>query len=146
MEHLDPDPYSEHRSELEFDWSNNMDLSLGVQTQYPAPTGPQLCLRNRILFLFLFYYIQETLSELKKKYKFVTPDECEPHWNAQFKSSAKVGTYHVTRYIEIKYYCLCRYTSSRITVIRGRGVFKYKHCLLPGLISLAIHDTGFVFC
>jgi hypothetical protein len=34
--------------------------------------------------------VQETLSELKKKYKMVTPDECEPHWNAQFKSSAKV--------------------------------------------------------
>jgi len=33
---------------------------------------------------------QETLSELKKKYKYVSPDECEPHWNAQFKSSAKV--------------------------------------------------------
>jgi len=32
---------------------------------------------------------QESLQELKKKYKKVSNDECEPHWNAQFKSSAK---------------------------------------------------------
>lgn len=33
---------------------------------------------------------QETLAELKKKYKKVTADECQEHWNKQFDSSAKV--------------------------------------------------------
>jgi len=33
---------------------------------------------------------QETLAELKKKYKKVSNDECEPSWNAQYKSSAKI--------------------------------------------------------
>jgi len=32
---------------------------------------------------------QESLSELKKKYKKISNDECEPHWNAQYKASAK---------------------------------------------------------
>ena len=32
---------------------------------------------------------REPLSELKKKYKKVTKDEAEPHWNQQFESSAK---------------------------------------------------------
>merc|ERR1719361_2206612 len=32
---------------------------------------------------------QETLSELRKKYKKVSADEAEPHWNEQFKTSAK---------------------------------------------------------
>jgi len=32
---------------------------------------------------------QETLAELKKKYKKVTADECQEHWNKQFESSAK---------------------------------------------------------
>jgi len=32
---------------------------------------------------------QETLAELKKKYKKVTPEECEEHWNKQYESSAK---------------------------------------------------------
>ena len=33
---------------------------------------------------------QETLAELKKKYKKVTADECKEHWNKQYESSAKV--------------------------------------------------------
>merc|ERR1719233_2784651 len=32
---------------------------------------------------------QETLGELKKKYKKVTAEECEEHWQKQFESSAK---------------------------------------------------------
>jgi len=32
---------------------------------------------------------QETLAELKKKYKKVTAEECEEHWQKQFDSSAK---------------------------------------------------------
>jgi len=32
---------------------------------------------------------QETLAELKKKYKKVTADECKEHWNKQYESSAK---------------------------------------------------------
>merc|ERR1719233_2241032 len=32
---------------------------------------------------------QETLAELKKKYKKVTSEECQEHWNKQFESSAK---------------------------------------------------------
>merc|ERR1719347_2006881 len=32
---------------------------------------------------------QETLGELKKKYKKVTAEECEEHWQKQFDSSAK---------------------------------------------------------
>ena len=32
---------------------------------------------------------QETLPELRKKYKKVSADEAEPHWNEQFKTSAK---------------------------------------------------------
>uniref|UniRef100_A0A0K2TS10 Protein strawberry notch n=1 Tax=Lepeophtheirus salmonis TaxID=72036 RepID=A0A0K2TS10_LEPSM len=32
----------------------------------------------------------ESLSELKKKYKKVSPDEAEPHWNGQFKASTKI--------------------------------------------------------
>jgi len=32
---------------------------------------------------------QETLGELKKKYKKVDGDECKKHWNMQFESSAK---------------------------------------------------------
>ena len=32
---------------------------------------------------------QETLAELKKKYKKVSKDEAEQHWTSQFKSSAK---------------------------------------------------------
>jgi len=32
---------------------------------------------------------QESLSELKKKYKKVSAEDCEPHWTSQFKSSAK---------------------------------------------------------
>ena len=32
---------------------------------------------------------QETLAELKKKYKKVTEEECEEHWNKQYDSSAK---------------------------------------------------------
>lgn len=32
---------------------------------------------------------QETLAELKKKYKKVTAEECEEHWNKQYDSSAK---------------------------------------------------------
>lgn len=32
---------------------------------------------------------QETLTELKKKYKKVSSSECEEHWNKQFDSSAK---------------------------------------------------------
>eukprot|EP00096_Caligus_rogercresseyi_P012895 TRINITY_DN5561_c0_g1_i2.p1 TRINITY_DN5561_c0_g1~~TRINITY_DN5561_c0_g1_i2.p1 ORF type:complete len:818 (-),score=270.21 TRINITY_DN5561_c0_g1_i2:358-2670(-) len=32
----------------------------------------------------------ESLSELKKKYKKVSPDEAEPHWNGQFTSSTKI--------------------------------------------------------
>merc|ERR1719210_379360 len=32
---------------------------------------------------------QETLAELKKKYKKVSPDDCEEHWTKQFDSSAK---------------------------------------------------------
>merc|ERR1719474_1753417 len=35
---------------------------------------------------------QETLAELKKKYKKVTADECKEHWNKQYESSAKVFT------------------------------------------------------
>ena len=35
-------------------------------------------------------FLKETLAELKKKYKKVSSDECEPAWNAQFKSSAKI--------------------------------------------------------
>ena len=34
--------------------------------------------------------MKESLAELKKKYKKVLQDECEPHWNLQYKSSAKV--------------------------------------------------------
>ena len=34
--------------------------------------------------------LKESLAELKKKYKKVLQDECEPHWNLQYKSSAKV--------------------------------------------------------
>ena len=33
---------------------------------------------------------QETLAELKKKYKKVSSEECEEHWNKQYDSSAKV--------------------------------------------------------
>ena len=32
---------------------------------------------------------QESLAELKKKYKKVKGEECEEHWNKQFDSSAK---------------------------------------------------------
>ena len=32
---------------------------------------------------------QEVLAELKKKYKKVSMEECEDHWNKQFDSSAK---------------------------------------------------------
>jgi len=32
---------------------------------------------------------QETLTELKKKYKKVSADECQEHWNKQYESSAK---------------------------------------------------------
>ncbi len=32
---------------------------------------------------------QETLSDLKKKYRKVSMDEAEPHWNEQFTSSAQ---------------------------------------------------------
>ena len=39
---------------------------------------------------FMICVFQESLTELKKKYKKVTPEECEEHWEAQFKSSAKV--------------------------------------------------------
>ena len=32
---------------------------------------------------------QESLGELKKKYKKVTAEECREHWQKQFESSAK---------------------------------------------------------
>merc|ERR1719391_557340 len=32
---------------------------------------------------------QETLGELKKKYKSVSPEEAEPHWTEQYRASAK---------------------------------------------------------
>ena len=32
---------------------------------------------------------QETLGELKKKYKSVPPEEAEPHWTEQYRASAK---------------------------------------------------------
>ena len=32
---------------------------------------------------------QETLTELKKKYKKVEAEECQDHWNKQFDSSSK---------------------------------------------------------
>ena len=37
----------------------------------------------------LFQVKHENLVELKKKYKKVSPDEAEPHWNSQFETSKK---------------------------------------------------------
>ena len=31
---------------------------------------------------------QETYAEVKKKYKKVTPDEAQDHWEAQYKASS----------------------------------------------------------
>lgn len=43
---------------------------------------------------------RESLTELKKKYKKVTKDEAEPHWNQQFESSAKKCS-HAYWYVDI---------------------------------------------
>lgn len=42
---------------------------------------------------------QETLTEIKKKSRKVTPDEAEPFWNAQFASS-KSECLHAYWYVD----------------------------------------------
>lgn len=47
-------------------------------------------IRNSVADLFCFPFSQirqENLAELEKKYKKVTPDDAEPHWNEQYKTS-----------------------------------------------------------